>query len=235
MYALYRRKISFLIVGLFCLTIAQAQPNLEQYDLKPIHFGFTLAANVGRLQIDRNTSLYGNGDPSDTLYGIKQTPYPGLGLGAVTNLKLGKYFDLRLLAPVISFVERDLTYTFSNSTKVVKISSAYCDASLLLKYKSARRKNFRMYLIAGPRISYDFGSTVKRNRGIENPVVSLNPLTYGYEVGAGFDFYFEFFKFSTEIKNCQTYGSAMYKDGFIYTNYISNISPQLVQISLHFE
>lgn len=235
MFTVYRRKISLLIVGFFLLARAIAQPNLEQFDLKPLHFGFTLATNVGMLQIDRNTSMHDITNPADTMMNILQKAAPGLGLGAITNLRLGKYFDLRLMAPVISFVDRSIQYEFPNAIKTVKVESAYCDASLLLKYKSARRKNMRVYVIGGPRFSYDFGSTIHRNRGIENPVVSLNPITYGYELGFGFDFYFEFFKFSTEIKNCQTYGNAMYKDGFIYTNYISSISPQLLQISLHFE
>jgi hypothetical protein len=47
--------------------------------------------------------------------------------------------------------------------------------------------------------------------------------------------YFEYFKFSPEIKVCNTFGNAMYRDGYIFTNYIENLSPQLIQISLHFE
>ena len=51
----------------------------------------------------------------------------------------------------------------------------------------------------------------------------------------GLDFYFEYFKFSPEIKACQTLGNALYKDGYIFTNYIDRIAPQMIQISFHFE
>ena len=208
-----------------------AQPNLEQYDYKRLHFGFTLAANSGRFLLDTKTSYF----PFDTLRNVNVVNFPGIGLGAITNLRLGDYWDLRLMGPVISFVQRNLIYDFDNSKKTVKVESAYCDFSLLVKYKSQRRKNTRVYVIAGGRMSYDFASTINKNRGIQNPVVSLVPLTYGWEAGAGLDMYFEYFKFSPEIKMCNTLGNAMYKDGFIFTNAIQNISPQLIQLSLHFE
>jgi hypothetical protein len=92
-----------------------------------------------------------------------------------------------------------------------------------------------VYVIGGVRASYDFASTINKNRGLQNPVVSLNPVSYGWEAGAGLDMYFEYFKFSPEIKVCNTFGNAMYRDGYIFTNYIENLSPQLIQISLHFE
>lgn len=208
-----------------------AQPNLEQYDNKPVHFGFTLTANNGNLLVHPNTAYF----PTDTLKNVNAVSFPGLGIGAITNVRLGEFFDIRLMAPVISFVQRNLIYEFDNIKKEIKVESAYCDASLLLKYKSERRKNTRMYVIGGGRISYDFASSISKQRGLQNPVVSLVPLTYGWEVGAGFDFYFEYFKFSPEIKLCSTLNNAMHKDGFVFTNAIDRMVPQLVQISLHFE
>jgi len=185
-----------------------AQPNLEQYDNRRLHFGFTLATNLGRARLDMKTLNL----PGDSLMNVNVKTFPGIGLGAVTNLHLGDNFDIRLIAPVISFVQRNLVYDFPGSKDEIKIESAYCDASLLLKYKSARRKNTRLYVIGGLRMSYDFASTVSKNRGLQDPVVSLQPITYGWETGVGFDFYFEYFKFSPELKACQTFGNAMYRD-----------------------
>ena len=231
MYTLYSRKVRF-ILGFVLLSFATfAQPNLEQYDNRIVHFGFTLSTNVGRAYLDTKSDML----PSDTLMQLTTKSFPGIGLGVVTNLHLGDRLDLRLLAPVISFVQRNIQYDFPNSKKIVKVESAYCDASLLLKYKSARRKNTRLYVLGGGRLSYDFTSTVTKNRGLEDPVVSLVPWTYGWEAGVGLDFYFEYFKFSPEIKACQTLGNALYKDGYIFTNYIDRIAPQMIQISFHFE
>lgn len=227
----FRYIICFFTFTFLQNKLATAQPNLPQYDAKKVHFGFTLASNIGRMQVETRPNVFAG----DTLRNVSVANFPGIGLGAITNFKLGKYWDIRLMAPVISFVQRNLTYDFDNSQKVVKVESAYCDASLLIKYKSERRKNTRTYIVAGPRFSFDFGSTVDKTRGIQNPVVSLVPFTYGWEAGIGMDIYFEYFKFSPEIKTCQTIGNALYRDIYPYTQSIEAIYPQLIQISLHFE
>jgi hypothetical protein len=84
-------------------------------------------------------------------------------------------------------------------------------------------------------MSYDFASSTKQKRSNEAPVVSLVPLTYGYEGGFGLDIYFPYFKFSPEIKVCNTFGNAMYSDGYIYTNALERLSPSMLMFSLHFE
>lgn len=229
MYAVYRRQVIFFSLLLLRFA-AIAQPNLEQFDLKPLHFGFTLAGNMGRMLVHMKPDFQ-----NDTLMNLSVRNFPGIGLGAITNLRLGEHLDLRLMAPVISFVQRNVVYEFPNAVKEVKVESAYCDGSLLLKYKSARRKNFRVYVIGGGRVSYDFASTINKNRGLQNPVVSLVPLTYGWEAGFGFDLYFEYFKFSPELKVCNNLNNAMYRDGYIFTNHVDRMIPQLLQFSLHFE
>lgn len=225
----------FKSVSLITLVLLQvkliAQPNLPQYDNQKIHFGFTLATNIGRMQLETRPNFFA----TDSLRNVSVANFPGIGLGAITNFRLGKHWDLRLMAPVISFVQRNITYDFNNSQKIVKVESAYCDASLLVKFKSERRKNTRAYVIAGSRVSFDFGSTVDKTRGIQNPVVSLIPFTFGWEAGIGMDIYFEYFKFSPEIKACQTFNNALYRDNYPYTQAIEAIYPQLIQISLHFE
>jgi hypothetical protein len=228
--AVYRRQIITLAIfglGVFGL---YAQPNLEQYDLKRVHFGFTLAANSGRLLLDMKSDFQ-----KDTIRNVSVKNFPGIGLGAITNIRISDYWDVRLMVPVISFVQRNLVYDFPSGSKEVKIESAYCDGSLLVKYKSMRRKNTRVYVIAGGRASYDFATTIKKNRGLQTPVVYIVPFSYGWEAGFGLDMYFGYFKFSHEVKICNSFGNVMYRDGYIYTNIIESISPQLIQISLHFE
>jgi hypothetical protein len=226
---IHRYKI--IAILLLLTTGAWAQPNLEQYDNKWIHFGFSLTMNNASVRVDAQHSYF----RTDTLRQIKQTSFPGIGLGALTNFRLGEFFDIRVMLPCISFVQRNLTYDFDNTQKVVKIESAYCDGSLLLKYKSSRRKNVRAYVIGGVRASYDLASTINQNRSIKSPVVSLVPFTYGYEAGFGLDIYFPYFKFSPELKFCNTVNNALYKDGYLYTDAISKITPQMVVFSLHFE
>jgi hypothetical protein len=115
-----------------CCTIKlAAQPNLEQYDNKLFHFGFTIALNNASFRIDSKTTAF---QPKDSLMNVNQVGFPGIGLGAISNLRLGEYWDLRMMFPVISFVERDLTYTFTNTQKIVKVESAYCDFAMTFRY-----------------------------------------------------------------------------------------------------
>jgi hypothetical protein len=231
LYSVYRNKIVALIVGIISTLTAVAQPNQEQYDNQWLHFGFTLCTNTSRMRVDTYMSQIA----TDSVKNVTMTPFPGIGLGGITNLRLGKHFDIRLMFPVISFVQRNLTYEFPTQKKEVKVESAYCDASLLVKFKSSRRKNIRAYVIVGPRYSYDLASTIKKDRSMKNPVVSLKKSTWGYDAGFGLDIYFPFFKLSPEIKVSNTMINALHYDGFIYTSIIQNISPQMVVFSLHFE
>jgi len=231
LHTIHRHKIS--LTGIFLLVSFGlfAQANLPQYDLKRLHFGFTISTNLSRIAIERKSNLIG----LDTVKSVTHSGVPGIGLGAISNLHLGNNWDLRLLFPVINFVQRDLHYQFLSSEKTTAIESAYCDASLEIKFKSDRRKNLRLYVLTGGKISYDLGSTIDQKRSLTKPVVSLVPLTYGYEIGFGLDLYYEYFKLSPEIKFHSTFGNAMYRDGYIYTDILNGLSPQLIQISFHFE
>jgi hypothetical protein len=128
LFALYCRQITLFSLAMGLSLGAFAQPNMEQYDLKRIHFGFTLATNSGRMLMDMKPNFQ-----NDTILNVSSKSFPGIGLGAITNLRLGDYWDLRLMTPVISFVQRNLIYTYPTGSKEVKIESAYCDASLLVK------------------------------------------------------------------------------------------------------
>lgn len=232
MQFIQRYKIIILALAIFCsVTQAFAQANQEQYDNKFLHFGFSITTNIPQMRVDSRPMRM----LSDSVLNITTRGYPGIGLGGITNIRLAEFWDVRLLFPVISFVQRDIVYTLPNGIKEVKVESAYADASLLIKYKSQRRKNVRAYLVGGGRISYDLSSTTRKNRSFQNPVVSLVPMTFGYEAGFGLDIYFPYFKFSPEIKVMNTSGNALYYDGFIFTDVIHRISPKMVVISLHFE
>jgi hypothetical protein len=214
MHIIQRFKITVaILVLLSCITCSStviAQPNQEQYDNKLLHFGFTLGLNFSTIRLDTKPEIM----MRDSVLNARIVSYPGIGLGGITNLRLGKNFDLRLLFPVIYFVQRDI---------------------ILVKFKSDRRKNTRAYVIGGGRITYDLSSSVQKERSKNSPVVSLVPVTYGYEAGFGLDMYFPYFKFSPEIKVMNTIGDALHRDGFAYTNVLDRVSPKMVVISLHFE
>ncbi|MEI7979211.1 MAG: hypothetical protein WCI53_10240, partial [Bacteroidota bacterium] len=100
------KLVNTFLVLFSSVNLIKAQPNLPQYDQQKVHFGFTLASNIGRLQVETRPGFFA----TDTMRNVSVTNFPGIGLGAVTNFRLGKCWDIRLMAPVISFVQRNLTY-----------------------------------------------------------------------------------------------------------------------------
>lgn len=210
------------------------QLNMPQYDNRAFHFGFNVATNIAQLQVNRSTYFY----QIDTLKSVSTRNYPGVGLGGIVSFRLGKHFDLRAIFPQITFAQRDLVYEFDGATKrnvQVELESATVSGSLLVKYKSTRHGNVRFYVIGGAYYCHDLASTVDQSRSNTKPVVSLIANTWGYEVGTGLDFYYEYFKFSPEIKLSNAMNNALFKDPYIYAGSLNSIFPKMITISLNFE
>jgi hypothetical protein len=216
--------------------VAQKRPhiqNLPKYDLKPYHFGFALCINKMNFDIKPVESF----QSFDSLFVIQSTPQWGFNIGIVSNLRLFNYADLRFL-PTLSFGQRILDYTLKTSTTTIQtkkiIPSTFLDFPLLLKYKSKRLNNFRAYVITGVQYSLDLESQAKK-KAKNNDVVKLKDNDYLYEFGVGFDFYTEFFKFSTELKMMYGLRDMLKRDGTVYTNSIDRLKSKMFQLSFLFE
>ena len=103
----------FLLLALFLGTLSsKAQrnkraQNLIQYDYKRLHFGFTLGINDLNFNMQKNSNTITN----DTLKTLNSKSQKGFNLGIVSNLRIGKYTDLRFV-PTLVFGERHLYYGF---------------------------------------------------------------------------------------------------------------------------
>lgn len=237
-----KRIISYIICFCFLVLIpffshAQKKPrieNLPKYDLKPYHFGFLLALN----QMDFIIKPNKNFSSSDSLLVLEAEPQLGFNIGIISNLRLGNYTDLRFL-PTLSFGERILEYTIktdSNTTNLTtkKIESTYLDFPLLFKYKSKRLNNVRSYLIGGIQYSLDLASQAKKKQNnLELVRIKSNDIMC--QIGIGFDFYTEYFKFATEIKMSYGLKDLIVRDNSILTNSIDRLNSKIFQLSFLFE
>jgi hypothetical protein len=215
---------------------AQKRPrieNLPKYDLKPYHFGFALCLNKMDFAIHPIEDYHS----FDSLFVIQSTPQWGFNIGIVSNLRLGKFADLRFL-PTLSFGQRVLDYTLSTGAGTAKtskgIESTYLDFPLLLKYKSKRLNNVRAYVLTGFQYSLDLASQAKKKARNED-LVKLKENDYLYQFGVGFDFYLEYFKFSTELKMMYGLRDLLKRDGTVYTNSIDRLNSKIFQLSFLFE
>jgi hypothetical protein len=204
------------------------------YDLQKIHFGFSIIGNYARLKYAPNPAMF-NKEVNDTIKNIGVKDFPGFGVGGIMNIRMGDYWDLRTMFN-IQFAQRNMYFTFRNDVvKEIPIESTYLEIPMLVKYKSKRHGNTRFYMIGGVTYRYDFASDQDTERSNSKPIVALTPNTFSYDVGCGLDFYFEFFKFSPEIKISNSFVNALVPDPYFYASSLKNISPKLVQFSLHFE
>lgn len=177
----FKTIILFLIILVSVSVSGQSRKvtNLPKYDKEPYHFGFILAFN----------QMYYTTSPL-----IDNKPSPGFAVGILGNLRLGEYFDLRII-PTLAFGGREVAQ-LSNPDYYYQVPSTFVDFPLHIKYRSKRHNNIAAYLLAGPKYSLDIASTKKKNLG--GFVSERSDL--GVEVGVGFDFYTNYFKFGTEVK-----------------------------------
>ena len=238
-----RNKIfqSFLaLVILSCLSIPVYSQrdgvvkNLPKYDQQKIHFGFVLGMNSSSFR----TELIPDYHVTDSIYTITPSASAGLNLGIVSNLRIGKHFDLRFI-PSLSFSQRNLEYFFlyapgNGATTLKKVESTYLEFPLILKFKSARINNYRIYVLAGAKYAIDMVSQAKVV-AVDKELIKLQRYDYGYEIGIGFDFYMSYFKFSPEIKMYHGIPNLLVQDGTKYSSPLEALYAKSFVLSLTFE
>ena len=232
-------NIFFLIALLLCVSFNsfgqrhKKPQNLPRYDFKKIHFGFTLGINSLNFNINKNNNFLNN----DTLLSMLSEDQKGFNLGIVSNLRLGKYTDLRFV-PTLVFGERILNYSFNDQSNLPlqekRIESTMIDFPFSLKYKSERYNNFRTYVMCGIKYSLDIASQSEiDDEGQE--LVKLNNHDFMIEGGFGIDFYLQYFKFSPQIKLSHGIINILTKDSTLYTETIKNLKTSSWMISFTFE
>jgi len=232
-------------------------PNKPEYDEDPYHFGFLLGINDMFFTIKTfpgfQEKAYFNNDTEQSipdqlsdsayLFSMEAAPTFGFVIGIVSNLRLGKYFDLRF-TPSLTFGQRDLDYTLKNYYRspqpemlyVTKnIQSTFVEFPLWIKYKGKRIHNVRPYVMAGGKYAVDLASNAKKKKDNANAYVFINRRDIYALGGFGFDFYTPYFKFGTEISMSYGLFDILKRDNTIYTDAVDRMTSRVFQISFTFE
>src|SRR6478609_4464926 len=139
------KSLGLLVLSLFVFVKVQAQDprwtNLPFYDDKFMHYGFTLGVNASGYKAKVSSDYL----TKDSTQNVSPTYTPGFSLGFIVNFRLHDHFDLRVL-PTVGFYSRSIVYDFANSSKTQTLESTFMEIPVLLKYKSMRRSNSRMYV-----------------------------------------------------------------------------------------
>lgn len=184
------------------------------------------------------------------VYNIETQQTPGFTVGIIGSKRLGRYFDLRFI-PSLSFSERRLDYTLllegnNGDTYMHKftksIGTTFVEFPLNIKYRSKRYNNIGAYVFGGINPKLDLASQKDNKETDSQGNEYINNLVtkrfdFAGELGAGFDFYNQWFKLGLEVK--MSYGLlGIVKDdvnSFIYTAPIDQLRNKLFQVSLLFE
>lgn len=205
--------------------------NYLDFANKPYYFGITLSYNTSNYKVIHSDEFILN----DSIQSVLSPNGPGFNLGIVANLKIGKYFDFRLL-PTLSFSDRRLDYYRPDLDRIEtkKIEGVFIEAPFLVRYKSAPYKDIRVFLVGGVKYSYDVASN-SRTRQSDN-LVKVSPSDFSVEYGMGVQFFFPFFIFSPEFKVSHGLSNILiYDKDLIYSNVLDKILSRTFTISFHFE
>jgi hypothetical protein len=201
---LYSKKIVLFAVLLFCVSTSMhaqhykwAKRNNPNYDERRLTYGFLIGLHTTAYRIKYSDKFV---TPQfDTLYAVEPTWSPGFSLGFIVNYKLGDFFDLRL-TPKVAFYEHRLRYIYTDEPQSHEelVETTMVEFPILLKYKSERRGNIRMYMIGGLKPAIEASGKKK----LENvtSVLEVKGSNLSADFGFGFDLYYPLFKFSPEIR-----------------------------------
>ncbi len=241
MFDIHWNKIIPSLVLLVCILMMSTQVeaqfkkganyNYKEFSKKPYYFGITLGYNKSNFRVYHSEEFILN----DSIRSAKSITGPGFNLGIVTNLKVGDYFDFRLL-PTLSFAERNLEYSNvkgkDQSTR--KVESVFVEIPFHVRLKSAPYRDKRVFLIAGVKYGFDVASDSKARQA--NELVKISPTDFTVEYGVGVQFFFPFFILSPEFKVSQGISNILLRNPDLEeSNVLDKVLSRTFTFSLHFE
>jgi len=220
------------------ISFAQVQRqeiNLYDHDSKPYYFGITLGVNLARFQ----TELHPRFLEYDSVLVAEPLNSGGFTLGLSATGRLSDRFQVRF-NPQLMFIERNIFYRlkypgFDGQTEVTKkVESIIMTFPFQLKFQSDRIGNFRVYMLGGVKGDIDMASNARTKRA--DDLVKIQKYDYGIEFGIGFNFFFESFIFSPEIKISNGLRNIHSRDESLkFSSVFDKIQSRMIVFSIHLE
>ena len=173
--------------------------NLPAYDERWFHPGMYVAFTASRFTIEQSATYITNRNVT-----ANSIISPSLGVGFIADARLGgahSPFILRF-APGVSFLTRKVEfrprgYPSPDSIVTQEVTATVVQFPLLVKYQSDRRRNTRLYMIAG--LSPSLTASSRRSDPLRNQLRTLDgDLTLEY--GVGLDLFYPLFKLAPELR-----------------------------------
>jgi hypothetical protein len=206
--------------------------NNPNYDEKKLTYGFLIGLHSSAYQI-KYSDLFVS-QAFDTLYAVEPGWSPGFSLGFIMNYKVADLLDFRL-TPTVAFYEHTLLYRYTddqpNDEQVIETTMV--EFPLLLKFKSERRENLRMYMIGGVKPAIEAsGKKELKNVTSELEITGGN---LSLDVGFGLDIYYPLFKFSPELRFSRGMVNVLDNTKNIYGQPLQRVNTNTITLYLLFQ
>ncbi|UOQ99830.1 PorT family protein [Hymenobacter sp. 5317J-9] len=208
--------------------------NLPSYDERWFHPGMYVALSASRFDIEQ--SPYYIATQNVTANSIVS---PTLGVGFIGDARIGgpnSPFIFRF-APGVSFLTRKVefkprNYPAPDSIVTQELSSTVVQFPIMLKYQSDRRRNARMYMIAG--ISPSIAVSNRRNDPLRNVLQAANSdLTLEY--GVGLDLFYPLFKLAPELRFSHGLRNLLEPHNDVFSRSLQSISTNSVTLYINIQ
>jgi Outer membrane protein beta-barrel domain len=230
---------------LLCGGLLFSQTSMAQYggadlfqsdhDALPYYFGITIGVNLARFQ----TELHPRFLQYDSVYVAEPVNSGGFTLGLSATGRLSDRFQVRF-NPQLMFIERNIYYRLKypdidgDTSVTKKVESIIFTFPFQLKFQSDRIGNFRVYAMAGFKFDIDMASNARAKKAEE--LVKIKKYDYGPEFGIGFNFFFESFICSPEIKISNGLRNIHARDENLkFSNVFDRIQSRMIVFTIHLE
>lgn len=236
-------RIKRFLLSLLCFlsltTQAQQQiGNLGKFDSRLLHYGIQVGLTMSKFDLEYTSDEALRKD----LQGTTSYYSPGFHIAVIGDLRLGKWFNLRIL-PGVTLITRDVTYSWERSYlethRLAELSrnveSVYGDFPIELKFRAIRYNNFRPYITAGVSYGFDFASLRENRNRTDESIIRLDANDIRYSMGLGFDVFLRYVKFAIDLK--VTFGLLDLKveDPDVYISAFNYLNSRTYMISFTFE
>lgn len=212
-----------------------ADLNMPDHDAKPYYFGMTIGISSARFQ----TELHPRFLEDDSVFVAEPTNSGGFALGLSATARISDRFQLRF-NPQLLFIDRSIFYHLKHPdldglTEVTKnVESVIVSFPFQIKFQSDRIGNFRVYTLAGFKADIDMASNARAKKAEE--LVKIKRYDYGPEFGIGFNFFFNSFIFSPEIKITNGLNNIHARDENLrFSSVFDRIRSKMIVFSIHLE
>ena len=212
--------------------------NLGKFDSRLLHYGIQVGLTMSKfdLEFSSDEAL------RQELQGTTSYYAPGFHIAVIGDLRLSKWFNLRLL-PGVTLITRDVTYSWEPgylaSHRLAELSrnveSVYGDFPIELKFRSIRYNNFRPYITAGVSYGFDFASLRKNRNRTDESIIRLEPSDFRYSMGLGFDVFLRYVKFAIDLKATFGFPNLKVEDPDVYIRAFDYLNSRTVMLSFTFE